>query len=282
MAGILVRRFDDPDERDVFPRGSAATVRLGTMIVGRNVHEPGWHWAEHVAPIVGTERCQFHHVGYLVSGRVRVVGPDGETVEIGPNSVMDIAPGHDSMVLGDEPAVSIEWAGTAGWARPPAAGDRVVTTLLLTDIVDSTALAERLGPAAWGRLIVAHDEAIRLVLGQYRGNEVKTTGDGFMSAFDGAGRAIQAALAMREQLHGLDLRIRTAVHTGEVEILTGDVRGVAVHEAARILDLARPDEILVSATTRELSASGGYRFVDRGSHELRGLTGERHLFAVEG
>ena len=279
MARPQVKNFANPDETVDFPKGSATTLTLGEMVVGRIVQEPGWRWSEHIRPTVGTPSCQFHHVGVLLSGQFRTRMDDGTELDLKPNDVYDIPPGHDTWVLGEEPAVSVIWGGFRGFGKP-ALGDRVLTTLLFTDIVGSTERAAHIGDGPWNRLLEQHNETVREVLERYRGAEVATTGDGFLVTFDGAARAVHAAVAIRDALRNLDLEIRAAVHTGEVEVIPGNLRGVAVHEAARILALAEPGEVLVSSTTRELASGSGLRFEDRGTHRLKGVPDERQVFAV--
>lgn len=233
MARPQVKNFANPDETLEFPKGSGTTVNLGEMVVARIVQEPGWRWSEHIRPTVGTLSCQFHHVGVVLSGQSRIRMDDGTELDLKPGDVFDIPPGHDAWVLGDEPAVTVIWGGFRGFGKP-AVGDRVLATLLFTDIVGSTERAARIGDGAWNRLLEQHNETVREVLERYRGAEVATTGDGFLVTFDGAARAVHAALAIREALRNLDLEVRAAVHTGEVELIPGNLRGVAVHEAARI------------------------------------------------
>ncbi len=279
MARPQVKNFANPDDTVAFPKGSATTVTIGEMVVARVVQEPGWRWSEHIRPTVGTPSCQFHHVGVVLSGQSRIRMDDGTELDLKPNDVFDIPPGHDAWVLGDEPAVSVIWGGFRGFGKP-AMGDRVLATLLFTDIVGSTERAARIGDGPWNQLLQQHNETVREVLEQYRGAEIATTGDGFLVMFDGAARAVHAAVAIRQALQNLDLEIRAAVHTGEVEVIPGNLSGVAVHEAARIQALAEPGEILVSSTTRELATGSGLHFEDRGTHRLKGVPDERRVFAV--
>jgi class 3 adenylate cyclase len=233
--------------------------------------------------VVGTETCQTHHVGYVLKGKVHVVLDDGTEFDITAGDVVDIRPGHDAWVVGDEPAVTLEWMGARSWI--PSRGaltERVLATLVFADIVDSTGTARRIGAHAWGDLINAYEERVRDSLARFRGREVKQTGDGVLATFDGAGRAIRCAVALREATRDLGLTTRAAVHTGEVEVADEDIHGLTVHEAARILAAAGPGEIFVSATTTELARDAGLDFEDRGEHDLRGLEGARHLYAVRG
>jgi DNA-binding NarL/FixJ family response regulator len=157
---------------------------------------------------------------------------------------------------------------------------RRVRTILVTDIVGSTGTAERLGDRAWGELLLRHDGAVRAELARFGGEEIDTSGDGFLALFDAPGRAIRCALALHERLAALGLGIRAGVHTGEVDEVDGGVRGIAIHVATRLADRAAPGEVLVGATTRELAAGSGLVFVDRGEHELKGVSEARHLYAA--
>jgi class 3 adenylate cyclase len=279
MAGIQRKSLRSPDEVITFPLGTTDEVHLGELVVGRSRHEPGWRWSTHVKPIVGTQTCQFHHVGLLESGTLQVRLHDGTEMTLEADDVMDVPPGHDAWVVGDEPVVTLEWVGAHRWASAPT-DERVLATILLTDIVDSTALAQRLGDGPWTMLMEDHNGRVRQVLDRFRGREVRTTGDGVLAIFDGAERAVRAAAAIGSALHDLDLTIRAGVHTGEIEIVPGNVSGVAIHIAARLLALAQPGEVLVSGTTRDLIESRELTFTDRGRHELKGVIGARSVFAL--
>jgi class 3 adenylate cyclase len=159
--------------------------------------------------------------------------------------------------------------------------DRVLATLLFTDIVDSTRRATELGDRRWRELLDEHHSAVRGVLERFRGREVDTAGDGFFATFDGPGRAIRAACAIRDALRPLGLEIRAGVHTGECEVAGAAVRGIAVHAAARIAAQAAAGVVLASSTVRDLVAGSGIRFVPRGSAELKGI-GTWELFEVAG
>lgn len=138
MSGTVIRNFADAEERVTFDLGHLDLVTASSLALGREVLEPGWRWSVHVKPIVGTERCEFHHVTIVLEGRVGFESRDGELAEAGPCDVADIAPGHDSWVIGHGSAVLIDVQGVLGWAKAPEAGDRLLTTLLFTDIVGST------------------------------------------------------------------------------------------------------------------------------------------------
>jgi pimeloyl-ACP methyl ester carboxylesterase/class 3 adenylate cyclase len=164
-------------------------------------------------------------------------------------------------------------------ALQEAAADRILTTVLFTDIVDSTSHALERGDSAWRDLLAAHHAAVRRQLVRFRGSEVDTAGDGFFATFDGPARAIRSALAIGNDVAALGLQIRVGLHTGECELIDGKVGGVAVHIGARIAALAEPDEVLVSGTVKDLVAGSGIRFEPRGHRELKGL-GEWPVYAV--
>jgi class 3 adenylate cyclase len=163
---------------------------------------------------------------------------------------------------------------------PQTEPDRVVVTVLFTDIVGSTARATELGDRRWRRLLEEHDSVVRANLARFRGREIETTGDGFLATFDGPARAIRAAAAMRDELAEEGLQIRVGLHTGEVELDGDHIRGIAVHIAARVLALAGSGELLCSRTVRDLVAGSGFRFTPRGSHRLKGVPDEWELFAA--
>ena len=161
--------------------------------------------------------------------------------------------------------------------------ERVLATVLYTDLVDSTALASRLGDRRWSTLLDLHDQAVREALKAWSGREVKHTGDGFLATFDGPARAIRCAEAIRERLRPLALDVRLGLHAGEVELRADDdIGGIAVHIGARVAALAGAGEILVSRTVRDLVAGSGIEFVDRGVHRLKGVDDDWHLYAVGG
>jgi class 3 adenylate cyclase len=166
-------------------------------------------------------------------------------------------------------------------ARHARASDRILATVLFTDIVGSTEHLAKLGDRKWRDLLDAHDRTIRRQLERFRGREVGTRGDGFVATFDGPGRAIECACAMRDAVGALGLQIRVGLHTGEIETRADDeVAGVAVHIAARIEPHAEPAEVLVSSTVKDLVAGSGIEFDDRGEYELKGVPGRWRLFSV--
>ncbi len=164
--------------------------------------------------------------------------------------------------------------------RRGAESDRVLATVLLTDIVGSSERAAELGDRRWRDLLEAHHALVRGELARWRGREVDTAGDGFLATFDGPARAIRCACAIRDGLHALGVEIRAGLHTGECEIIGGKVGGIAVHTAARVAASARPGEVLVSGTVRDLIAGSGIELEDRGVHSLKGIPGEWQLLAV--
>jgi class 3 adenylate cyclase len=280
VPGFQKRSLDNPDELTTFERGEDRIVQLGELSFGRTILEPGWHWAEHVGPMVGTPTCQFPHFMMVASGRMRIVMDDGTVHEVGPGDVVDVPPGHDGWVIGDEPVVAYDIAGRRGWGRPPSPGERMLTTLLFTDIVDSTPLAQRLGDARWKELLGSYYKTTRLTLDRFRGHQIATTGDGVLANFDSPARAIRCAQGLIQAIGGLELQIRAGVHTGEVEVSAGNVRGLTVHIAARVMALAEPGEILVSATSRQLASGSDLGFDDRGEYSLKGVAEPWRLFSV--
>jgi class 3 adenylate cyclase len=280
MADVLAKSLENPDNVIEFPGMRARIVELGDLTVGELVSEPGWKWSTHVRPTVGGEWCQARHIGVVLSGRLGVRMRDGTELEFGPNDVFDIPPEHDGFTVGDEPCVQIEWSGIRAFAGfPTGIHSRVLATLVFTDLVGSTTIAAQLGDTRWRELLSSHFEAARRELERFGGREVKTTGDGMLATFDGPARALHCAAAIRRDARSRELQIRAGVHVGEVELVGEDVRGVTVHEAARIMSAAGPDEILVSDLTRALAGASGLAFEDRGTHTFKGLDGEWRLSA---
>lgn len=280
MARLQKRNFGDPDELRSVPNGQVEVVSLDDHVIGRMSYEPGWRWSKDIKPIAGTQSCQFHHLGVTVSGRLRVQMQDGVELEVGPGEVFEFPPGHDAWVVGDEPWVSIDFEAMRGYAKSQnEVGRRVVATILLTDIVDSTARAVAVGPQRWREVLSHHNEMAERVVDRYGGRMVKTTGDGVIAVFDSAERAVRAAATISDDVRPLGIHIRAGIHTGEVDQSAGDVRGVAVHTAARIAALAEPDAVLVSNTVRDLTDGGELEFADAGTHQLKGFSGERQLYS---
>ena len=242
----LILMNSEADVRDVL-----STVQCPTLVI----HRSG-------------DRDSRPEEGRYIASRI----PGGRFVELSGDDHMP-ALGPDEIV--DE----IEEFLTG--VRPAPASDRILATILFTDLVGSTERVESLGDAAWASLLGSHHEAVRRQLVRFSGEEVDTAGDGFLAVFDGPARAIRCALEIREALRVLGLDVRAGVHTGEVERPAGgSPRGIAVHVGARIMSFAEAGVVLVSSTTRDLVAGSGLEFEDRGEHELKGVDGPRRLFAV--
>jgi class 3 adenylate cyclase/pimeloyl-ACP methyl ester carboxylesterase len=160
------------------------------------------------------------------------------------------------------------------------ADDRVLATVLFTDIVDSTRRAAEMGDRDWHALLDAHDAVVRSQLSRFRGREVNTSGDGFLAMFDGPQRAIRCAMAIRDAVQALGIEVRAGLHTGECEVRGDDIGGIAVHIGARVSALAGPNDVLVSSTLRDLVIGSGLEFEERGAHQLKGVPGDWNLFAV--
>jgi class 3 adenylate cyclase len=191
-------------------------------------------------------------------------------------------PGDDHLpFLGDQDAVVALTQEFLTGALPIPDPDRMLATVLFTDIVDSTRLATELGDRRWQRTLEQHNRVVRANLARFRGREVKTTGDGFLATFDGPARAIRAAHAIRAELADHGLQIRAGLHAGEVELVGDDIGGIAVHLAARVLAQAKAGEVLCSRTVKDLVAGAGFAFTDRGPHRLKGITGRWQLYAVQ-
>jgi class 3 adenylate cyclase len=185
---------------------------------------------------------------------------------------------HLWWVDGDDILEEIESFVTG--ASAAYAPDRVLATVMFTDIVDSTTRASEMGDRRWRDLVEEHDRLVRARLERYRGQEVKSLGDGFLATFDGPGRAIRCAADLRDGVRRLGLELRAGLHTGECEVAGGDIRGIAVNIGARVGATAGPGEVLVSQTVKDLVAGSGLDFEDRGEHELKGVPGSWRLYSV--
>ena len=190
-------------------------------------------------------------------------------------------PGADVAVIANGDAVADEVAEFLTGEPPPVAIERILTTVLFTDIVGSTQRAAVLGDQSWRALLDAHDRVVRDKLRRFRGREINTTGDGFVAAFDGPAQCIRCATAIVEAAGKLGIRLRAGLHTGECEVRGDDLGGLAVHIAARVGALAAPGEVLVSGTVKDLVVGSGIEFSERGEHQLKGVPGTWKLFAVQ-
>lgn len=282
MARLQVQSFATAGRLRRFANGYTSVLQLGDNVVGYGVYEPGFRWSADLAGLAGTSTCQLDHVGYAISGVLHVVTDDGQEADIREHSVYEIPPGHDAWVVGDAPFVSIDWASARAW-RPVDEGDTdgVILTLLLTDIVDSTSTLHGLGDEAWGDVLARHHGQMRELLNTHQGREIKTTGDGLLAAFDRPVRAVRCAEAMVAASRAMQLPIRAGVHTGEVRLLGDDVQGLAVHTVARLMSVGGGDDVVVSATTRDLLEGTGIGLTDAGEHALKGLPGARRVFRLE-
>ena len=182
-------------------------------------------------------------------------------------------------IVGEVRRFLTELWNAAAWEQ--AEPDRMLATVLFTDIVHSTVKAIELGDRGWRELLEHHNALVRRELLRFRGREVDTAGDGFLATFDGPARAIRCACAIVEGVKQFGLSVRAGLHTGECEVADGKVAGIAVHTGARVAAQADADEILVSSTVKDLVAGSGIAFAERGAHELKGIPGEWRLFAVQ-
>jgi class 3 adenylate cyclase len=233
--------------------------------------------ARPLLPLIHAPTLVLHRTGYpilpLEHGRYLAEHiPDATLVELPgsdatlPYQAADVALDHVEELLGD-------------LRRPPAPA-RVLSTVLFTDVVASTEQASRLGDRRWRELLEVHDELARRLVEEFGGRLVKTTGDGILATFDGPGRGIRCAAALRDELRGIGLQVRAGLHTGEVELRDGDVGGIAVHIAARVMAAAGSGEILTSRTVRDLVVGANITVEDRGPHALKGIDDPWQLFAV--
>lgn len=279
---LRAKSFRTPDEVREFPGMRIESVLVGDATVGHCSFQPGWRWSVDLGPALGAPSCPMRHLGYCLSGTMRVLMDDGEMLDIGAHTVFEVPPGHDKWVVGDEPWVAVEWGGSqrASRAAMSEGTSRVLATVVFTDIVGSTSEAVAAGDAAWREVLAAHNLKMRERLNEFRGLEVNTTGDGLLAMFDSPARAVRCAAEMVRAAAALGPPIRVGVHTGEVERVGEDIRGVSVHTAARVMALGRPGEVLVSATTASLLEGSGLDLEDAGSHSLKGIPGTRRVFRL--
>jgi class 3 adenylate cyclase len=198
-----------------------------------------------------------------------------------PEARFVLLEGGDNMFsIGDSEGLVGEIEEFLTGERHHVEADRMLATVLFTDICGSTERAAELGDRSWRYMLERHDALFRRALERHRGREVKRTGDGFLATFDGPARAIRCASDLTDQVGSIGIQIRAGLHTGELEVMDGDLGGLAVHIAARVMDQANPSEVLVSSTVKDLVVGSGIEFQERGAHELRGVPGEWRLFSV--
>jgi class 3 adenylate cyclase len=198
-----------------------------------------------------------------------------------PGSKLVELPGVDHLpYVGDSDAILDEVQEFLTGVRPPPEHDRVLATVMFTDIVGSTERASALGDRAWKELLQRHHALVRVELTRFRGQEIDTAGDGFLTTFDGPARAVRCAQAIVEAARVIGIEVRAGIHTGEIELMGEQVGGIAVHIGARVAAIAAPSQVLVSGTVKDLVVGSGIEFEDGGTHALKGVPGEWRLFAA--
>jgi class 3 adenylate cyclase len=279
---INSKSLDAPDSSRDLGRGSGEFVDLGKgLVIGRALLQPGWRWSEDVGPAVGSPSCPIHHVQLVVSGQLGVQLDGRHEHVFGPGWVVDLPPGHDAWVVGDEPLVIVDMSGNSADFAQPAREARSVVTMLMTDIVNSTQIAAAAGDDAWKQRLGEHNRIVRRQVERFGGREIDTTGDGFLVAFGSAEAALRGSLAIRDAVTHAGVEIRAGVHTGEVDVVEGgDLRGIAVHETARIMASAPPGEVYTSAITRALAGTSRVACSSVGTHVLKGFEEPVELFRV--
>lgn len=281
MPKLQRRRVVESKEIRRFPNGEIHIVTMDDFTFGEFRLRPGWRWSTDVKPIVGTQSCLHHHAGYVLEGQMHIEMTDGNSLDIFAGDAYEIPPGHDAWIVGETTYRGIEFSGVRSYALPQDnEGTGIVATILFTDIVNSTAILTQVGDRQWREMLLGHNAAMRIQLDRYRGQELKTTGDGFLAAFDSASRAIFCAQGMVQASRENGLAIRAGCHTGEVVIAQGDAIGMAVHAAARVMSLAGAGEIYLSSTTRDLIHGSGISLHCAGHHTLKGFEGQREIFRV--
>ena len=274
MPRLQYKPFASPDHERTFPHGSAQVVTLDDATIGLARWEPGWRWSTDLAPIAGTASCQVHHLGYAISGPAARRHGRWPGLEIRPGSAYEIPSGHDASVVGDEAFVTLEWtsAHVVG-VDIEAATERILATVLFTDIVGSTATLERMGDARWRDVLSEHNRRLRDLLNRYRGREIDTTGDGFLALFDSASRAVRCGLAMTAAAPTWGSRsgsASTRARSSSSATTRAASRSMPPRASSRS---PATDEVVVSETTRDLLEGSGLVVEDAGMHELKGITG---------
>ena len=231
-----------------------------------------------ILPAIRVPTLVLHRVG----DRRLEVGGARYMAERIPNARLVELPGVDHLAwVGDSDAIVNEIEEFLTGERHSAEPNRVLATVLFTDMVESTTRAVGLGDARWRSLISDHDRLLRGELARFRGREIDRRGDGFLAIFDGPARAIRCAFSIVERVHELGIQVRVGLHTGELDLMEAGIAGIAVHIGARVMSLAGPDEVLVSSTVKDLVAGSGLTFTDRGTHELKGVPGSWRILRVE-
>ena len=244
----LMRLYKEIDVRDILP-----TIRVPTLVIHRT--------GDKIVPV----RSGRSYAKHIPGARLLEVSGDDHLFFVGDNAA-EITDAIEEFLTGSRPAVTV---------------DRVLATVLFTDIVGSTEKAAALGDRRWRDVLDNHHATIRRNLARFRGHEIKTTGDGILATFDGPARGVRCACAIADEVRPLGIEVRAGLHTGECEMMDDDVGGIAVHIGARVAALAGAGEVLVSSTVKDLVAGSGLRFGDRGARPLKGVPGEWHIFAVE-
>jgi pimeloyl-ACP methyl ester carboxylesterase len=262
------RRLATYFRRSASPGAAVALMRMNTQIDVRDV------LPSIQAPTLVMHRTNDRDVKVEEGRWIASQIPDAKYVELPGDS--------HTLWAGDTDEIVDEIEEFLTGTRTPRESDRVLATVLFTDIVGSTERAARVGDARWREMLAAHHAIVRRELERYRGREIDTAGDGFFATFDGPARAIRCATAIRDGVRAIDLQVRAGLHTGECELVNGKVGGIAVHIGARVASLAAPGEVLVSSTVKDLVAGSGIRFADRGEQTLKGIPQAWRLFSVVG
>ncbi len=265
----------DPRLREVWARFERQAASPGAFAA--LMHMNAEIDIRHVLPTIRVPTLVLHRTGDAVVA----VGQGRYLAEHIPAAKYVELAGADHLpIAGDSDAIFDAVEEFLTGARHVEEPDRLLATVLFTDIVGSTERAAELGDRRWLRLLDEHHAVVRRELARFRGSEVKTTGDGFLATFDGPARAVRCARSIVEEIRRLGLEVRTGLHTGECEMVGDDVRGIAVHTAARVAAAAASGEVLVSSTVKDLVAGAGITFVERGTRALKGVPGQWRLFAV--
>jgi class 3 adenylate cyclase len=252
-----------------------AAVRPGT--VGHFFRQSLFTDLRHVLPIIQAPTLVLHRTG----DQVVPVGLGREVAQLIPGATLRELPGTDHLAFaGDSDALVDEIEEFLTGTRTGAEPERVLAALLFTDIVDSTRIAAELGDRRWRDVLDDHRALVRRELVRFRGQELGTTGDGFLASFDGPARAVRCAISIVGDSASRGVRVRAGIHAGEVDMRGADVRGLTVHIAARVAALAAANEVLVSSTVRDLLVGSGIEFDSRGEHELKGVPDIWRVFAA--